>query len=134
MTTITEADVGWAASRGHRSPPLTPHHPPMLHSMRELLYTQGYPPSMTRSKMTTHAIALFSGGSSLMRSRGQKVQKRCRNDFPKVHRLPKLGRSSLSFGTGAEGAEGAGFSKTFPPTKVADSPNVIQSNSTTDIP
>ena len=30
--------------------------------------------------------------------RVQKVQKRCRNDFTKVHRLPKLDRTLLSFG------------------------------------
>ena len=83
MTTITEADVGWAASQGQATP-LTPHHPPVLHSMRELLYTQGYPPSMTRSKMTTYTIALFSCCRSLL----QRL-------------IPK------AVPTGAEGAQGA---------------------------
>ena len=79
-----------------------------------------------------------ASGSSLKRSRrGQKVQevqKQCRNEFPKVHFLPKLDRPSLSFGTGADSAESAGFSKTFPPTNATDSLKLIQDNSTRTSP
>ena len=54
----------------------------------------------------------------------------------KIANLPQpqswtASRSALS---AALAAGAAGFSKTFPPAKVADSPNLIQTNSTTDIP
>ena len=139
MTTITEAEVGWAASQG-QAPPLTPHHPPVLHSMRELLYTQGHPPSMTHTKMTTDTIALFSGGSSLMRSRRGQMrqvrQMRGRFEIAKSAATPKAGpipRSALN--AGRRCGRCGRFFKNFSATKVAgDSPNVIHTNSTTDIP
>ena len=71
-------------------------------------------------------------GLSLRRSRrgqkGQEGQKQGRNDFPKVPCLPKLDRVSPSFEQGAKGRKGR-FSKTFPPTKAADSPKLTQSHS-----
>ena len=60
---------------------------------------------------------------------GRKGQKQGRNNFPKVHCLPKLDRISPSFEQGAKGAKGRFFEKTFPPTKITDSPNLIQVNS-----
>ena len=79
MTTIAEADVGGPLVKG-KPPPLTPHHPPVLHSMRELLYTQGHPPSMTHTKMTTDTIAHFSCCRSLLRRLILVSSRRGRND------------------------------------------------------
>ena len=61
--------------------------------------------------------------------RGRKGQKGGRIDFSKVPPTAKLGHVPSSFGGGARGARGRFFEGTFPPTKVTDSPNLIQTNS-----
>ena len=66
--------------------------------------------------------------------RGQMRQVRQMRGRFKIANLPqtsKLDRFPLSFERGRCGRCGR-FFKTFPPTKVTDSPNVIQSNSTKD--
>ena len=77
-----------------------------------------------------------SGSSMKWSRRGQMRQVRQMRGRFKIANLPRpqswtASRSALS---AALAAGAAGFSKTFPPAKVADSPNLIQTNSTTDIP
>ena len=50
-----------------------------------------------------------------------------------ISKLPPNPKADLAL-AGAGGAGGAGFPKGLTPTKIADSPNLIQINSTTDIP
>ena len=70
-----------------------------------------------------------ASGSSLMRSRRGQMrqvrQMRGRFKSTKLPQISKLSRFSLSFERGRCGR----FFKTFPPTKAADSPNLIQTNS-----
>ena len=79
--------------------------------------TQGHPPSMTHTKMTTDTMALFSGGSSLMRSRRGQMrqvrQMRGRFKIANLPRTPKLDRFPLSFERGACGRCGRFFKNFF---------------------
>ena len=50
-----------------------------------------------------------------------------------ISKLPPNPKADLAL-AGAGGAGGAGFPKGLTPTKISDSPNLIQINSTTDIP
>ena len=78
-----------------------------------------------------------ASGSSLKRSRrGQMRQVRQMRGSFKIANLPqtpKLDRFPLSFERGKCGRCGRSF-KTFPPTKAADSPKLIQTNSILNIP
>ena len=65
--------------------------------------------------------------------KGREGPKQGGNDFPKAPCLPKLDRIRPSFGQGAKGAKGAFFENLFAPG-AADSPKLIQTNSTLDIP
>ena len=78
-----------------------------------------------------------ASGSSLKRSRRGQMrqvrQMRGRFKSTKLPQISKLSRFSLSFERGRCGRCGRCF-KTFPPTKEADSPKLIQANSTQHIP